>query len=120
MHSPSPFPLPLAPSPLLPLLPLTVVTKNRLSVLKKQVESLLVHQVGESHSSIVSGLLAYTDIDSRLDKHAHTQKKLEEELKHVEARFEAKKKRFRDDAEKFRRELKRVKTSQYAVTISQL
>ena len=98
------------------------MTKNRLSVLKKQVESLLVHQVGESHSSIIRDLLAYTDIGSRLDKHAHThtQKKLEEELKHVEARFEAKKKRFRDDAEKFRRELKRVKTSQYAVTIPQL
>jgi hypothetical protein len=38
----------------------------------------------------------------------HTQKKLEDELSHLDARFEARKRKFVEDSEKFRRELKRV------------
>ena len=36
------------------------------------------------------------------------QKKLEDELSHLDARFEARKRKFVEDSEKFRRELKRV------------
>ena len=36
------------------------------------------------------------------------QKKLEDELSQLDARFEARKRKFMEDSEKFRRELKRV------------
>ena len=38
----------------------------------------------------------------------HAQKKLEDELSQLDARFEARKRKFVEDSEKFRRELKRV------------
>ena len=63
------------------------VTPSRLANLEKQARSLAVHQ-----------------------------KKLEEEVLQIESRYTNKKRKFLDDAEQFRRELKRVSYRQGSVT----
>ena len=78
----------------------TVVNKSRLQLLKKQVQSLTIHQVSFRKSFVV---------DNPYQMHLIcTQKKLEDELSQLDARFEARKRKFVEDSAKFRRELKRV------------
>ena len=70
----------------------TVVTPSRLGNLEKQARSLAVHQ-----------------------------KKLEEEVQQIENKYSNKKRKFLDDAEQFRRELKRVRATTVQIdTISSL
>lgn len=87
----------------------SVVTTARMQVLKRQVQSLMVHQVGWSGNGDRRGLLPDT---------VHTaafcpcvcvlQRKLEAELLQLEDRHQDKKRKFIEATESFTNELKRV------------
>ncbi len=75
----------------------SVVTNSRLVVLRKQVNSLLLHQVRQSNNYRFYACC-----------YIIFQRKLESEIKGFDDVYKAKKRACLDNSEKFRRELKRV------------
>lgn len=90
----------------------SVVTTARMQVLKRQVQSLMVHQVGGragSHQGPRSGMTFINE--SMLFV---IQRKLEAELLQIEDRHQDKKRRFLETTDSFNAELKRVEKLLYS------
>lgn len=91
----------------------SVVTTARMQVLKRQVQSLMVHQVGRQESENIGVLCSVWRINTlhRLSQFSVCsvfQRKLEAELLQIEDRHQDKKRRFLETTDSFNTELKRV------------
>lgn len=80
----------------------SVVTTQRMQVLRRQVQSLTMHQV-------IDACVLYFIVISYIEMFSGVfQKKLEAELQQIEEKFEAKKRKFIETSEIFQEELKKV------------
>lgn len=88
----------------------SVVTTARMQVLKRQVQSLMVHQVWSSCGPLMFIMVAFSRHSNKCGDCVCpvSQRKLEAELLQIEDRHQDKKRKFIEATESFTNELKRV------------